>query len=441
MNLARRFFGFVLQERRGASGMPANPKPGRSLVSARLLPVLLSALSALSWADLAIVGGRVYTLESPEPLEGATILVANGRIEAVGADLPAPFAYRRIDATGKIVTPGLIESYSHLGLREIDLEASTDDAALLEYPLGPAFDVSYALNPASARVAVSRMEGVTRALAFPVAGVDPLAGLAAAVRLGGEFLLAPQAALVGYLDAAATDLVGGSRAAALQRLSTAFADAARFSPSRYRPGPGDYSRQDMAALKRFLSSGKPLVLAVDRAAEIRRAIDLAADYDLPLVILGGAEAWRVREALADAAAALVVRVHDNLPRSFDALGARLDNAALLHEAGVSLVFTGAGTHSAASLRQTAGNAVAHGLPWHSALAGLTRRAAEIWGMEDVGLIRPGAHADLVIWSGDPLEVTTWAEQVVIGGELMPMSSRQTQLYERYRDPSKPYGYR
>lgn len=406
-------------------------------VSASLLPVLLSALSSLAWADLAIVGGRVYTLESPEPLEGATILVANGRIEAVGLDLPAPFAYRRIDATGKIVTPGLIESYSHLGLREIGLEASTDDAALLEYPLGPAFDVSYALNPASTRVAISRMEGVTRALAFPVAGVDPLAGLAAAVRLGGGFLLEPQAALVGYLDAAATDLVGGSRAAALQRLSTAFADATRFSPSRYRPGPGDYSRQDMAALKRFLNSGKPLVLAVDRAAEIRRAIDLAADYDLPLVVLGGAEAWKVRDALA---AAVVVRVHGNLPRSFDALGARLDNAALLDEAGVRVVFTGAGTYSAASLRQMAGNAVAHGLPWHSALAGLTRRAAETWGMEDAGLIRPGAAADLVVWSGDPLEVTTWAEQVIIGGELMPMRSRQTQLYERYQDLSKPYGY-
>ena len=404
------------------------------------LTVLLWVLASPSWADLAIVGGRVYTLESPEPLHGATVLVADGRIEAVGVDLPAPFAYQRIDATGKIVTPGLIESYSHLGLREIGLEPTTDDAALVEHPLGPAFDVSYALNPASTAIAVNRMEGVTRALAFPLAGMDPLAGLVAAVRLGGEFLLQPRAALVGYLDAAARDLVGGSRAAALQRLFTAFAEAARFSPSRYRPGPGDYSRHDMAALKRFLASGKPLVLAVNRAAEIRRAIDLAAAHDLRLVVLGGVEAWRVRNELAAAGATVAVRVHDNLPRSFDALGARLDNAALLHEAGVTLIFTGAMDNSS-NLRQMAGNAVAHGLPWHSALASLTRRPAETWGMENVGIIRPGAHADLVVWSGDPLEVTTWAEQVIIGGELMPMRSRQTQLYERYRDLSKPYGYR
>ena len=397
-------------------------------------------LAAPSWAGLAIAGGRVYTLENPEPLQDATILIAGGRIEAVGVNLSVPFAYRRIDAAGKIVTPGLIESYSHFGLREIDLEPSTDDAALLEYPLGPAFDVSYALNPNSTLIAVNRMEGVTRAIAFPLAGVDPLAGLAAAVRLGGEFLVEPRVALVGYLDAAATDLAGGSRAAALQRLFTAFAEASRFSPSRYRPGPGDYSRHDMAALKRFITSGKPLVLAVDRAAEIRRSIDLAAAHNLRLVVLGGAEAWRVREALAAAGAAVAVRVHGNLPRSFDALGARLDNAALLHEAGVTVIFTGA-LHNSSNLRQMAGNAIAHGLPWHSALAGLTRRAAETWGMENVGVIRPGAHADLVVWSGDPLEVTTWAEQVVIDGELMPKRSRQTQLFDRYRDLSKPYGYR
>ena len=419
--------------------MPPRRRFGRTRALA--LAVLPWLLAAPSWADLAIAGGRVYTLENPEPLQDATILIAGGRIEAVGVNLSVPFAYQRIDAAGKIVTPGLIESYSHFGLREIELEPSTDDAALLEYPLAPAFDVSYALNPNSTLIAVNRMEGVTRAIAFPLAGVDPLAGLAAAVRLGGEFLLEPRTALVGYLDAAATDLAGGSRAAALQRLFRAFAEASRFSPSRYRPGPGDYSRHDMAALKRFITSGKPLVLAADRAAEIRRAIDLAAAHDLRLVVLGGAEAWRVREALAAAGAAVVVRVHGNLPRSFDALGARLDNAALLHEAGVRVIFTGTGLGGATNLRQMAGNAVAHGLPWHDALAGLTRRAAETWGMDDVGVIRPGAHADLVIWSGDPLEVTTWAEQVVIDGEPMPMRSRQTQLFDRYQDLSKPYGYR
>ena len=402
---------------------------------------LLWLLCAPSWAELAIVGARVYTVAAPEPLEGATVLIANGRIEQVGVELPVPFEYRRIDAAGKIVTPAFIESYSHLGLIEIEAETTTNDAMLLEHPLGPAFDVSLALNPASTLIAVNRMDGVSRAITAPRPGVDPLAGLAASVRLGtGGFLLEPKTALFGHIGAASAELAGGSRAAVTQRLRRALDEAARFSPSRYRPGPGDYSRHDMAALKAFLRSGRPLVLGVDRAAEIRQAISLADAHGLRLIVLGGAEAWRVRDALAAAGAAVIVRTHDNLPRSFETLGARLDNAALLHEAGVDVVFTAAETHNARNLRQLAGNAVAYGLPWSAALDGLTRRAAQVWGMDNVGTLTPGAIADLVVWTGDPLELTTWAEQVIIDGQLMPMRSRQTQLFERYRDLSKPYGY-
>ena len=403
-----------------------------------LFALLLANPSA---AELAIVGVKAYTLASAEPLDDATILVADGRIEQIGTDLPVPFEYRQIDAVGKIVTPAFIESYSHFGLIEIEGEATTNDAALEEHPVGPAFDVSLALNPASTLMAVNRMDGVGRAITAPRPGVDPLAGLGAAVSLGtGEFLIEPRAALFGHVGATTAEFTGGSRAAVMQRLRRAFDEASRFSPSRYRPGPGDYSRHDMAALKTFLRSGKPLVLAVDRAAEIRQAIRLADDHGLRLVLLGGAEAWQVRDALAAAGAAVITHPHDNLPRSFETLGARLDNAALLHGAGVDVVFTAAETHNARKLRQLAGNAVAHGLPWSAALDGLTRRAAQVWGMEDVGTLTPGSRADLVIWNGDPLELTTWAEQVIIDGQAMPMRSRQTLLFERYRDLSKPYGY-
>ena len=409
-------------------------------VKAVMIP-LLWLCAASVWAELAIVGARVYTVTAPEPLEEATILIADGRIQQVGTDLSVPFEYRRIDAEGKVVTPAFIESYSHFGLIEIEGEATTNDAALLEYPLGPGFDVSLALNPASTLIAINRMDGVSRAITAPRPGVDALAGLAASVSLGtGDFLLEPKTALFGHIGAASAELAGGSRAAVMQRLRRALNEAARFSPSRYRPGPGDYSRHDMAALKAFLRSGKPLVLGVDRAAEIRQAIRLAEAHDLRLILLGGAEAWRVREALAAAGAAVIVRTHDNLPRSFERLGARLDNAALLHEAGVDVIFTAAETHNARNLRQLAGNAVAYGLPWSAALDGLTRRAAQVWGMDDLGTLTPGSIADLVIWNGDPLELTTWAEQVIIDGQPMPMRSRQTQLFERYQDLSKPYGY-
>ena len=407
----------------------------------------LGALVAGLWmagafADIAIVGGRVYTMESPEPLRDATVLIADGRIEAVGTDIEAPFEYQQIDATGKIVTPGLIESYSQLGLVEIWAEGTTVDSQVEEYAVGPSLDVSFAVNPASTLFAVNRMGGVTRAVVAPMPGSDPLAGLGATIRLGGDnVLVESRIALFGDVTPSAADFTGGSRAVLLQRLHDALDEAARFSPNRYRAVGNDYSRQDMAALKEFLRSGKPLVLRVERAVDILRCIDLAESHGLRLIVLGGAEAWKVREALAMAGAMVVLSATTNLPIGFDGLGARLDNAALLREAGVDVLYAGSETHNARNLRQLAGNAVAYGVRWYDALDSLTRKAALMWDMRDAGIIRPGAVADVVVWNGDPLEVTTWAVYVVIDGNLTPNDSRQTRLFKRYMDPILRFGFR
>ena len=392
-------------------------------------------------ADIAIVGGRVYTMESPEPLRNATVLIADGRIEAVGTDIEAPFEYQQIDATGKIVTPGLIESYSQLGLVEIWAERTTVDSQVEEYALGPSLDVSFAINPASTLFAVNRMGGVTRAVVAPMPGSDPLAGLGAMVRLGGDdVLVESRVALFGDVTPSAADFTGGSRAVLLQRLHDAFEEAARFSPNRYRAEGKDYSRQDMAALKGFLRSEKPLVLQVHRAADILRCIELAEVHGRRLIALGGAEGWMVGEELAEANVTVILGATANLPIGFDALGTRLDNAAILREAGVDVLYTGSASHNARNLRQHAGNAVAHGVPWYDALNSLTRKAALTWDIPDAGVLRPGAVADLVIWSGDPLEVVTWAEHVIVDGELTSTRTRQTRLYERYKDSTKSYGY-
>ena len=396
---------------------------------------------ARAFTDIAIVGGLVYTMESPEPLRDATVLIKDGHIEAVGTDIEAPFEYRQIDATGKIVTPGLIESYSQLGLVEIWAERTTVDSQVEEYPVGPSLDVSNAINPASTLFAVNRMGGVTRAVVAPVPGSDPLAGLGATIHLGFDsVVVASRVALFGDVRPSAADFTGGNRAVLLQRLDGAFEEAARFSPNRYRAEDSDYSRQDMAALKAFLRSGKPLVLRVNRAADILRCIELAENHRLRLIVLGGAEAWKIREVLLAVGAVVILNAAANIPVGFDALTARLDNAALLREAGVEVLYTGSETHNARNLRQLAGNAVAHGVAWYDALYSLTRGAALTWGILDAGVLRPSAEGDLVVWTGDPLEVTTTAEYVVVNGELMPMRSRQTKLLERYRELNLLYGY-
>jgi imidazolonepropionase-like amidohydrolase len=191
-----------------------------------------------------------------------------------------------------------------------------------------------------------------------------------------------------------------------------------------------------AALKGYLAGGR-VVFRVERAADIRAAVDYAKRHGMKPVIAGGNEAWLVARELAAADVPVILNALDNLPGDFDRLAARLDNAKLLNEAGVRVAFTWSETHQARKNRQLAGNAAAHGMPWEAALAGLTSAPAKIFGLADRGTIERGKAADLVLWSGDPLEVTTVAEQVWIDGQPVEMKSRQTELRDRYLERLRP----
>jgi imidazolonepropionase-like amidohydrolase len=186
-----------------------------------------------------------------------------------------------------------------------------------------------------------------------------------------------------------------------------------------------------AALKNYLAGGR-VVFRAERASDIRQVVHYAKRHGIKPVIAGGSEAWLVAQDLAAADVPVLLDPIDNLPGDFDRLGARLDNAALLHAAGVRIAFTYDDSHQARKNRQLAGNAVAHGLPWDAALAAITSSPARIFGVDtELGCIEKGRAADLVLWSGDPLEVTTVADQVWIAGRPVEMRSRQTELRDRY----------
>jgi len=412
-----------------------------------LVSVLLSASFELAAAGLAITGATVHTLSDDGVIEQGTVLIEAGRILAVlgtGEDreLEIPAGFSVVPAAGRIITPGLIESFSHLGLVEIGGEETTVDALIEEYPSGAAFDVRHGLNPASVALAVNRRDGVTGAIVAPAAGNDPFAGWGVAIRLGGEpLVMRTGIGLFATVGSGSAVFVGGSRSAVIQRMQRGLEMANAYNAGRYQPGPGDYSHQDLAALKRFRSSRTPLVVTVHRANEIQEVVALAEEFDRRLILVGGTEAWKVADLLAERQVPVVVDVLANLPISYDRLGARLDNAALLHDAGVTVLLTGGQTQNARLLRQMAGNAVAHGMPWQAALAAMTRWPAEAWQLPTgAGTITVGAPADLVIWSGDPLELTSWAEKVMIAGEWQDMASRQTRLFDRYRDLADPELY-
>ena len=251
-----------------------------------------------------------------------------------------------------------------------------------------------------------------------------------------DVLTGVDVALYGALGAGSATFTGGSRSAVVQRLRRGFDRARRYNPNRYSPGPGDHSHQDLAAIQRFLSSDMPLVLEAHRAAEIREALALAEEIGKSLVLLGGTEAWQVRSQLAERDVPVILNVLANLPVSFERLGARIDNAALLHQAGVTLLLTGGQSQNARWLRQGAGNAIAHGLPWDAALAAATVNPGRVWDLPaGTGTVAPGAPADLVLWTGDPFELTSWPAQVMIGGRWQDLTSRQTELFERYRELS------
>jgi imidazolonepropionase-like amidohydrolase len=404
-----------------------------------LLSFIIAATNAA--ADSVLIrNSTVHTESVAGTLEGADLLITDGAVAAIGTALEAPPGARIIDANGRVVTPGFFGGLTHLGTDEIGLEPSTEDAALKLGTMRPEFDVALAFNPDSTAIAVSRLGGVTFAAIVPSAeagsangpGGTIIAGQGSVIALDGR---ASTYARSLHLDFGADSnaLSGGSRAAQFMLLQQAFAEAR--SPNLVLAQEQRLlTPAGRQALLDFIAGAGRFVFDVDRAADIRQVLAFAQREKLHIAIAGGAEAWRVAPELAAARVPVILDALEDLPASFDAVGATLKNAARLHRAGVSVAFTMDTTepYNVRKIRQTAGVAVANGLPWDAALAGLTRVPAEIFGVSDrFGSIERGRRANLVVWSGDPLEVTSVAEHIFIDGRLQPERSRQTELRDRY----------
>lgn len=406
--------------------------------------VLLLCMMPVQADVLAITNARVHTVDALGTLEGATVLLRNGRIQAVGKQVRIPADAERIDAGGAHLTPGLFVGLSTLGLREVNAVAETNDHQLTDFDSGAGFSIRRAVNPHSMLFGVARSAGVTRAMVGPGGGSQVFSGTGTLIRLDGGTQPASHADVAQFvvLGSQGGQKTGGSRAAALQQLERGFLEARRYGElgdAAFRASDFSFSIWDLAALHAFMESGQPLAVHAERASDIAQALDILSAWDIPMVLIGGAEAWKVAGALATAGVPVLLDPLANLPAGFDHLGARADNAALLHAAGVRVGIMESSGHDVGRIRQYAGNAVAEGMPYEAALAAITRTPAEIWGVGDtLGRIAPGLSADLVLWSGDPLELTTWAQRVWIEGREVPMDSRQLQLRERYRDPASAH---
>ena len=406
----------------------------------RLLSLAVAAAlsTGVMAENIAITGGKVLTQTAQGTIENGTVLIKDGKIEKVTAGGNVPAGYTRVDASGKVVTPGFVGALTSLGLVEVSSWAGEVDSSAGATPVsttGAALDVTYAINPDSTLIDVSRIEGVTSA-ATTVQYTDMLFhGQGAVISLDDNAeILKNKAFMVVNVDGNSADSHGGSRAALWVTLEALFDEVSstKSVPSLTSSWDGINARADIKALRGVVSGDVPLFIEADRAADIRQVLAFKKRHAaMHLVLLHGVEAWRVADELAEAGVPVILDPQLNLPGNFEQLGATLHNAARLEEAGVKVAI-GMETHNIRLAAQHAGNAVANGLSYEGGIASLTSVPAAILGVDgQVGSLAPGKRADVVIWSGDPLEVTEVAEQVYIEGEAIEMSSRQTKLRDRY----------
>jgi len=405
----------------------------------KALVLLLAMLATAAHAEtIAITNATVYQ-RGAKKLEQATVVIRDGKIADVGVGLAVPAGATAIDGTGKVVTAGIIEASTQLGLVEVDLESSANDGRFGTTPteIHAAFRTADAFDARSVAIPVARTGGVTSAIVGPRGGL--IAGQASWVALvdaPGAPLQAP-VAMIAQLGRSANP--HGSRGHAIERLRELLDDV-----DAYRKNRGNYERNasrsfvaarlDLEALVPVLEGRVPLVVHADSEIDMRAVLAIAAERKLKIAaIAGGAEAWRLAKELAAAKVGVILDPTSNLPNDLAALDVRDDTAAVLQAAGVAVAISTVGAPAnARTLRQLAGVAVAHGLPFAAALDAITVAPARMFGATDRGTLERGAAGDVVVWSGDPLELATRAETVIIGGVVQSLVTHQTKLRDRYR---------
>jgi len=378
-------------------------------------------------------------------LKNATILVRNGVITNIGKRVPYPKTIKRINGTGKVLTPGFIESQSQLGLTEVSGVQSTNDHSIDGDGFTPAFRVADGFNPHSTRIPINRNEGVTGAILSPKGGV--LAGTGNYVPLTGSLRHRPNPAkplaLFGSVTSSASRHAGNTRGGLWMKLREFFAEVrlyrqhtAAINRGQFRPL--QFSPFQLQATLPVIKRTIPIVLRVNRASDILDALRFARSEGLDLIIAGGSEAWMVADELARQKVPVIVRPSIHGPSSFDSLNSSPTLATKLHEAGVRVLISAGGwAQNARRLRQEAGIAVANGLPWEVALRAITLNPAEVFSLPKTGALKKGYGANMVLWDGDPFEFRSQVTRLFINGKDTPLEDRQLQLARRYQPPPSP----
>jgi len=418
---------------------------GQTLLTASLATALLTGVAAAE--TLAVTHAHIHTLAKAGEITSGTVLIENGRIAAVGPDVAVPAGARIIDARGRIVTPGLVVTGSSIGAEEIEGVDPTVNSGVEGGPLSAGFDIQYSLNPDSTVLPIERLTGATSALATPVfrgrrgdTRETLFSGQAAVISLaeGPDILLRAHVAMGVDAGDRGAGRAGGARGALIPELRGLLAEARAYQRNRAayeqnKVHPFALHREDLEALGAVIDGREPLLVEVHRASDIRQILAFGRTEKVRLVLSGVEEGWRVAADIAAAQVPVILDSDEDLPVSFEMLASTLENAARMTAAGVSVSIHGPSlTTGGKAVRLAAGRAVGHGLPWAAGLAAVTLNPARAFGVADrVGSLEPGKSADLVVWSGDPLDTSGAADVVIIKGQVQTGRSRQLDLRDRY----------
>lgn len=430
--------------------------------AALALAALMCSTIAAKAETIAIVGGTVHTVANPQPIENGTVVVRDGKIVAVGQNVAVPADARVIDASGKQVTPGLFNAFTSVGLADVAGVQDSNDISARSAAYSASIDASYAINPKATPIAVTRVDGVTRLMVTPQPRQSVFGGQGVLIHLGdaNDLVFKPRAFQFVALGEHGADVAGGSRPAAFAEFVNALKEARNLSKANFVATGGQrtpvYNRADLEALQPVLNGQMPVVVWAERVADIRQVLRLRTEFPkLRIIIAGAAEGWMVADELAAAKVPVIVNALQNLPDAFERLGSTMNNVGRLARAGVTVAL---GTmardeaHQARLVVQDAANLVGQarvpggtGLSWEEALKTVTLNPAKIFGVDkELGSLEPGKAADVVVWSGDPFDLTQAPTNVLIAGKEVKMESRQTKLRDRYNglhNETLPFQYR
>jgi len=410
-----------------------------------------AALIALpaSAQTIAITGGKVVIGDGSAPIENGTVVITNGRVVAAGAGVVIPAGAERVDASGKWVTPGIVAGFTRMGLVGVDAVDPSNDTEARNSPFNASLDMAPAINPDVAAMAVNRAAGVTRAIVSPDAGNAIFAGQGAVIDTGSDLNPVTKAKAFQFVEFGETGarLAGGSRPALIAAFKTALGEAADAAKGIFRDD-AMLKRGDALALVPVVNGTMKLFVHVESAPDILMVLALKKDYPLlSLVLVGATEGWRVGPQIAAAKVGVLASALNDLPESFEQLAATQSNIGRMKKAGVEVAIGMINDNEARQAQlsmQYAGNLVAlnkvpgaTGLSWDQAFATISSVPADIAGVGgEIGSLRAGRQADVVIWDGDPLELTSGVQAVWIDGVKQSLVSRQTRLRDRYANPTE-----